>query len=235
MSDAIAIARRLASAHPEVMLPCPVCATSLRASNLDAHLGKVHAGVAASGSFVGHDRRVVRDLFVVCVVLGALSLGLEIASGGAVTLWLGALVGFVAIALGGALGGAMGLFRARLVIGDDRVRLEHTFGLRRCEVPLRSRIEVGRIVTVRPEAGSASDVQIGTEVDHGAYLRLVSDAATITVGVRRGTGFRKHWADRGFRSGERRQRWDVTVDRAAMVALEYALAAAGVLSPREQP
>ena len=40
--DAIATARTLAAAHPAAMLPCPICAASLKAENVERHLGKVH-------------------------------------------------------------------------------------------------------------------------------------------------------------------------------------------------
>jgi len=45
--DSIAIARRLVAAHPAAKLPCPICAASLKAENLDHHLAKVHPGASA--------------------------------------------------------------------------------------------------------------------------------------------------------------------------------------------
>jgi len=45
--DSIAIARQLASVHTRAKLPCPVCAASLKAENMDSHLAKVHAGVTS--------------------------------------------------------------------------------------------------------------------------------------------------------------------------------------------
>ncbi|MBA2542329.1 MAG: hypothetical protein H0V17_21990 [Deltaproteobacteria bacterium] len=45
--DSLAIARRLAAAYPAATLPCPICAASLNAENLDKHLAKVHPGAAA--------------------------------------------------------------------------------------------------------------------------------------------------------------------------------------------
>jgi hypothetical protein len=38
-----AFARQLAAQRPDAKLPCPVCAASLNAENLDKHLAKVHA------------------------------------------------------------------------------------------------------------------------------------------------------------------------------------------------
>lgn len=43
MTSSWAIARALAAQHPAAKLPCPVCAASLNAENLDKHLAKVHA------------------------------------------------------------------------------------------------------------------------------------------------------------------------------------------------
>jgi hypothetical protein len=40
--ETIAIARRLAGEHPHARLPCPVCAVSVNAENVDTHLAKVH-------------------------------------------------------------------------------------------------------------------------------------------------------------------------------------------------
>lgn len=39
-----AFARELAASHPDAKLPCPVCANTLSARNLSAHLAKVHPG-----------------------------------------------------------------------------------------------------------------------------------------------------------------------------------------------
>lgn len=45
--DSIATARAMAASHPSAKLPCPVCAASLKAANMDSHLAKVHAGVTS--------------------------------------------------------------------------------------------------------------------------------------------------------------------------------------------
>ena len=36
-------ARRIAKAHPEALLPCPLCASSVKGANLASHITKVHA------------------------------------------------------------------------------------------------------------------------------------------------------------------------------------------------
>lgn len=43
--DPVATARRLAQQHPDATLGCPGCDASVKASNLDHHLGKVHPGL----------------------------------------------------------------------------------------------------------------------------------------------------------------------------------------------
>jgi hypothetical protein len=46
--DTLTIARRLAAEHPGARLPCPACAVSVNAGNLDRHLAGVHPGFAAA-------------------------------------------------------------------------------------------------------------------------------------------------------------------------------------------
>lgn len=58
------------------------------------------------------------------------------------------------------------------------------------------------------------------------YLRL----GAIAVGCPTSTGLRKHWT--GPAQGLRRGRSDITVDPAAFVAIQYALAERGALQPR---
>ena len=43
--DSIAVARQLATSNPTAKLPCPVCAASLKAENMEGHLAKVHPRV----------------------------------------------------------------------------------------------------------------------------------------------------------------------------------------------
>jgi hypothetical protein len=46
----LTIARKLATASPQAMLPCPVCAASLRGENLERHLDGKHPGAASVDS-----------------------------------------------------------------------------------------------------------------------------------------------------------------------------------------
>ena len=43
MASVPTVVRELAAAHPESKLPCPVCANTVKASNLGSHVEKVHA------------------------------------------------------------------------------------------------------------------------------------------------------------------------------------------------
>jgi hypothetical protein len=45
---ATSAAPALAAAHPAAMLPCPVCAASVKGENLAGHLGKQHGGDGAA-------------------------------------------------------------------------------------------------------------------------------------------------------------------------------------------
>jgi len=56
---ALAIARTLAAGHPQAMVPCPLCATSVRAANLERHVGRSHAARVADDDAAGpwSDRR----------------------------------------------------------------------------------------------------------------------------------------------------------------------------------
>src|SRR5215213_7550097 len=46
MADCTQTALSLAARHPQALLPCPVCAVSVRAANLERHMGKSHPGAA---------------------------------------------------------------------------------------------------------------------------------------------------------------------------------------------
>lgn len=181
--DPLATARTLAAAHPDALLPCPVCVTSLRAANLDRHVAKVHAGVAIP----------------------------------ATTRWSGR--------------GLLGLLPGSLALDGDALVLRR-LGRRRVALPCA--IELGALVGVRGDVVTSSYADElnhpGEEVRTGSYLRLVGDAA-ITIGCRQGTQARAHWDAAGWRRGERRRGCDLMVARPVLVAIEYALAARGLLVP----
>lgn len=238
-SHAVATALRLAVAQPEAMLPCPVCAAGLRAANLESHLRKVHAGIGGGVSvgaltFRGKDRAFGRELLVVLVVALVLSAVPMAANGGELSTTMVTAIGVPVLAIFTlVLLAVTGVFRARLVIDGDRVRLRYGLGLRSRSLLIGRQVELGRLWTLRPRAGmSTYENTRDAKVEAGAYLRLLEGKRRITVGCPKGTGTRKHWSDAGWKSGASTRYWDITLDRETMVALEYALADRGVLSPR---
>lgn len=130
--------------------------------------------------------------------------------------------------------GALGLFPCSVAIADNEVVLRHTFGLFRRIVPLPSGIEAGSLWKTRPDAITASYADDGStpSVDFkaGRYVRIECPRSKvgITVGCRGGPPL----AWDGCREGPRRKSVDLRIAVEAMVALEYALAQRGVLTPR---
>ena len=242
MSTTVAIARRLASAYPEAMLPCPTCAASLKAKNLDRHLADVHQlapTLAPSGSMVelvGVDRRVFWWL---------LAPGLLWLSGAVVFLVLQATTGFamsdlLAVPVVGLLLlslllptlAALNLFRAKLVLDQGTLELRYACGLLTHRLTLPALLESGSLWAGRQAAGMSSyEHSVTEDVRVGSYLRLSNEQAAITVGCKGGSELRKHWDASRIRSGPRRRRWDITLDRVSSVELQYLLAAQHALTP----
>ncbi|NUO49883.1 MAG: hypothetical protein HOV80_13595, partial [Polyangiaceae bacterium] len=143
----LAIARRLAAAHPSSKLPCPACGASLRADNLEKHVGKVHGALHSSGatSWAGADGRAIRPLMVVLTVWTVAWIVVLVLSPDAyfrVPL-SGLLVGLVGV---GALLALFYLERlpARLKLSGDELTVLYFFGLFARRVRLPAAIEVGR-------------------------------------------------------------------------------------------
>jgi hypothetical protein len=239
--DAVTIARRLSTAHPEALLPCPACAVSLKARNLDRHLSEVHQlsvgptpRSEAKVELSGVDGRVVWLLSVPVLLwlVGVATWLLWPAPaargwGGAVNV---ALLVLLLVAVLPLLLAMLKQFRARLVVEGDRIELCYAFGLLRVVLERPVLLESGSLWTSRPTPGmhqyehaSSQDVRVGT------YLRAWSPQASIIIGTSGNTQLRKHWS--GARPGPRRRRSDITLDRVASVSLQYQLAARGVLEP----
>jgi hypothetical protein len=117
-------------------------------------------------------------------------------------------------------------------LDGDRAVLVRWLGLSRRIVALPCPVEIGARTGRRPDAVMASyadDMNVAAEtVKVGRYLRLAGDRA-ITIGCAGNTGMTRHW--RGWRDGGPARRCDLVVGREAMVAIEYALAARGMLLP----
>jgi hypothetical protein len=233
-TDIDALALRLAEARPDAALPCPHCAASVKASNLSRHLAGVHAGLRAdAASWTGEDHAIQRWALatnVACVAI--LFAGIA-----TVPDHDRLLLALFAPALGSVLlVGVLSVFGrlpATLAIDGDELVLRYAFGLARIRVPLPPRsIETGALHERRSVYPGGSDNGPTYDVRVGSYLRLSGPRASLTLGTKSGTGFRKHWAPQGWAQGAARLRVDVVLAPTALVAIEYLLAERGALEPR---
>lgn len=242
MPTTVAIARGIAGAYPDAMLPCPVCAASLKARNLDRHLVDVHQlspTLAPPGlvlELVGVDRRIFWWLLVpgLSWLAGAAALTVLQATVG-FALSDGVAIPFVALLLVSLTLptlAAFNLFRAKLVLNQGTLELRYAFGLLTHRLTLPAVLEAGSLWAGRQAAGMSSyEHSVTEDVRVGSYLRLSNEQVAITVGCKGGTELRKHWDGSGIRSGPRRRRWDITLDRVSSVKLQYHLAAQHALTP----
>jgi len=257
-----AAAHRAALA-PERRLPCPGCAASVKGANLADHVHRVHlTGPAAMAPghpiHVGHDRRLRRaGRWAVAAWLAALAGLVALApdpfttaatavgddpTAAAVRHHAAALArtpAGLALLAGSALvvvalvAGPTERARARLVVTDREVVLQHRFGTGIVRLALPSPLEVGTLVRRLGASGGGEDGGPASEAYDervGTYLRIGAGRGAITIGCPQGTRLRKHWG--GWSGGPTRRRWDVTLTPVELVGLQYALAAAGVLAPR---
>lgn len=235
---AASTARTLATAHPGATLPCPSCAAFVRATNLPSHLESAHglSGAAtAPARFVlqGRDRYARRPLgvlFVAWAVLAGAYVGVTPAFGD----WQAGVLGATFVLAFAPLFAALfDWLPARVEIEGARVRLRVLFGLVVRDVTLPARIESGRILERRPVPGTgAMESPPAEEVQIGVFLRLSEGERSVTFGARKAAGLAKGWDASGWARAGAARRWDVTVDRNALVALEYWLASHGLLRPR---
>lgn len=215
------------------MLPCPICAASLKSDKLDKHLHKAHAGQRAEARvWSGSDRAIVRPLALLFVVLCASILLLAVLPSalGDVLLVVIALEATVFL-----LGLALALTNklpATLTLEGDRLTVRYCFGLlrRSATLPLSS-VEVGRLVEARRRVHTPVDYETATDdVAVGAFVRLRSPGGVLVLGAKKGTSMRKHWE--GWHPSGPVRVWDITLERSALVALEYLLVQRGTLAPR---
>jgi hypothetical protein len=234
----VAIARSLAAAHPSATLPCPACEATVNAGNLERHLGKVHATalqaspVAGGVRLTGVDHRIRWPLSAL-PILWLIGVIVVFAIGGPITDATMAIVGAsLLLACAPLTAAVLGVFRAHIELDGEQVRLRWAFGATTIALP--AKLESGRLIERRAdvldhqqETGTAHDETVGV------YLRLSQGGATVTVGAKQGAGLGKHWAAKGWSSGPKRRSCDITVDRSALVAVEYLLAARGLLLVRD--
>lgn len=231
-----AIALSLASAHTEATLPCPDCAASVKARNLERHVAKVHGDDPASAArWTGADHAIRLPLLVAGVgcVLGVFATFAIAPQHYRIALFVFIPLLSVVLGLGGL--SVFGRLPATLTLEEDTLVLRYAFGLgrRRVRLPPKS-IEVGRLLERResPIAPTTMENPPSHDVRVGSYLRLCGEGGGLTLGSRTGTRFRKHWASEGWSDGGARRRWDIVVSPTALVALEYVLAEHGALTLR---
>lgn len=225
-------ARRVAKAHPGALLPCPLCASSVKGENLASHVAKVHADTPIPPAAIpsakidtvhawrGADARATVSLLLALIPAGGASvatMALELprAAQLASTIVL-ALVLVLAVAA---------WFRkipGRLALADNALVVRGLVATRSVDLPCE--IETGTIRDSRPEAIHAN-LEINTptvQFDTGTYLRFVGPRE-IVVACRAKASYL------GAPRGPKRTRWDIELPRAAFVALQYALLERGLL------
>jgi hypothetical protein len=234
--ESLSTARDLALRAPQGMLPCPVCAASVRGVNLARHLESKHPDAPDTSSWSGQDRRVRRPLLGLLVValvgvvaLGAVAPGQDPVVGQAPR---EVVIGFLVVAFALLAAGVLstGLVKARLSVEDDQLVLRYALGFARRRVRLGgATVESGGLERLRSTGNSSSSDYSATIEAAGTYL-AVDAGRRLVVGCSTGTGLRGHWS--GWRQGPKRRRWDIDLDPAAFVGVQYALHRQGLLAPR---
>jgi len=239
--DAVAAALAIAEAHPDATLPCPLCPSPVRAANLGGHLESTHERRSVSPATAQPTRLIVRGVdryarrplavvYISCAVLTSVYFSVFPRLGDAQVGVLGATFVLVLTPLGAAL---FGLLRARVELEGPSVRLRACFGLVVRDVTLPAEITSGRALERRTVPGTHQlESPPGEDVDAGTFLRLVRDSRSITFVAKKATGLGKSWAPEGWTKERATRRWDITVDRTTLVAVEYYLASLGLLRAR---
>ncbi len=225
-------ARRIATSHPDALLPCPFCASSVNGGNLASHLAKVHANAAIPPAAIpsatifsvpawrGVDARVVVALLVALIPLGLLAIAtfaLELPR----VLQVVSLVAFnVALALV-----FVAWFRkipARLALADNAIVLRGLVSRRSVDLPCE--IDAGTIRDSRPDPlyGSSDVNTPSITFDAGTYLRFAGPHDLVVA-------CRAKASHLGAPKGAKRTSWDIELPREAFVALQYALVERGLL------
>ncbi len=240
---ALSTALRIAGEHPSAMLACPVCTANIKAQNLERHLRKVHPDIdpEANGEdapllWRGVDEglwRVGLALLVLCMVgitaFLVVSGSSTMSSAESLALGVPALILFMFFGLT-----LTPWVPAWLTIEGEHLRLSWGFGILSRSAVLEAPITVGVVTVQRMNAVhiKGADYNEHAETVRGGRYLEVGGIRVATKG--KGTAFGKHWSDDGVKSGGRRARWQISIGREDMVALEYALAERGLLRARAQ-
>lgn len=226
-------ARRIAKSHPDALLPCPLCASSVKGENLASHLAKVHAGaepppgalprarIDTVPAWRGVDARALVTLLFLMIPFAGASVAtmaleqprpLQVAA----VIALGVVLLLVFLAL----------FRripARLALAENALVLRGLVAKRSVDLPCE--IEVGTIRDSRPDVvhGTGDYNTPSVSFDAGTYLRFAGPREIVVA-------CRAKAARLGAPKGPKRTSWDIELPREAFVALQYALIERGLLA-----
>lgn len=228
-----ATARRIAKSHPDALLPCPFCASSVKGENLTNHITKVHANEAVPPAatpsakivtvpaWLGTDARALVTLLLAMIPAALISVAtitleqpriLQIAA--TIVFALVLLLAFAA------------LFRripARLALAQNAIIVRGLFAKRSVDLPCV--IVAGTMRDSRPDAvhRSSDDNTPSISFDAGTYLSFAGPREIVVA-------CRAKASHLGAPKGAKRTSWDIELPREAFVALQYSLVERGLLA-----
>lgn len=226
-------ARRMAKAHPDALLPCPLCASSVKGANLASHFTKVHAGATPPPAAIpratigtvpawrGSDARALVTLLLLMIpaligAIGTLVLDLPRATHAPFAIAFLLLLVLVFVAL-------LRKVPAKIALAENAIVLRGLVARRSVDLPCE--IETGTIRDSRPDAihTSPDHNAPSVEFDAGTYLRFAGPHEIVVA-------CRAKAARLGAARGPKRKSWDIELPREAFVALQYELIDRGLLA-----
>ena len=226
-------ARRIAKSNPDALLPCPLCASSVKGANLASHITKVHADATLPPAAIPHaridtvpawrgsDANVLVTILLAMIPVGGLAVAtlvLEMSQ----PVSIAALIAFTLV----LVLAFVALFRkvpARLALAENALVLRGLIAKRSVDLPCE--IETGTLVESRPDAIHSS-VEYNTpsvERDAGTYLRFAGSREIVVACRAKASAL-------GAPRGPKRKTWDIELPREAFVALQYELIDRGLLA-----
>jgi hypothetical protein len=243
-----AIALALAEAQPDARLPCPRCASTVRAENLSKHLAHVHPSTRPEAPLppttparvVGASGRAAQPLLALLILwaliaASVVTLVTPLSAGWVAA--LGLLLAPIALAMMALLvmrarsAETPGLLRATLTLHDDGATLDDPLAPRRT-LALPLEVSTGAWLERRAVHPAFNHHGATESVRAGRVLRLSNAHASITVVTRKGSSLGQHWEEAGWSQATATRRYDLCVSSDAFVALTYQLSALGILTPR---
>jgi hypothetical protein len=226
-------ARRIAKSHPDALLPCPLCPSSVKGENLASHLTKVHANtpippaaipsdkIVTVPAWRGSDARAVVTLLVGLVPFGIATVAnIALEQPRVLQIATFAAFAFVLVLVFAAW------FRkipARLALAENAIVMRGLVAKRSVDLPCA--IEAGTIRDSRPDAihKSIEHNTPSVSFDAGTYLAFTGTQELVVA-------CRAKASHLGAPKGRKRTSWDIELPREAFVALQYALVERGLLA-----